>query len=268
MTARLKFVRGRIILKSLRRQISLRRKIVRTLEGVNIGWDETVWRYCSVERFEWIAANNQIYFASANQFVDPFEGAVAVQLNPPPADPRYAEMDFGEKAFFELKRLTKLNCWHRAAYESDAMWRLYAGQSKGVAICSTPNRMREAFRPFRLKPEYGAEDLWGGPVQYIDLTQVRMRAGMLERFFCKHRAFEWEREFRLAISLRTAEEFALKVPPDGITVDVDLNLLIDHVIVGPAIPSNQHDHLAALARNAGFGDRLRFSTLLGKPRYT
>ena len=30
---------------------------------------------------------------------------------------------------------------------------------------------------------------------------------MLNRFFLKHRAFEWEREFRLAISLRTAEEY-------------------------------------------------------------
>jgi hypothetical protein len=185
---------------------------MRTIEGAGVDWNETVWRYCTADRFEWIVNNGQLYFASANQFSDPFEGAVAVQTNLPPPDPRYAEMEHAEKAFFELKRLTKLNCWHRAAYESDAMWRLYAGESKGVAICSTPARMREAFQPFRLKPHYGAEDLWGSPVQYVDLTQVRMRAGMLERFFFKHRAFEWEREFRLAISLRMAEEFAVEVP--------------------------------------------------------
>ena len=55
-------------------------------------------------------SDNQIYFASANQFIDPFEGAVAVQMNAP-RDPRYAEMEPTERAFFELKRLTKISCW-------------------------------------------------------------------------------------------------------------------------------------------------------------
>jgi hypothetical protein len=74
----------------------------------------------------------QNVFCIANKFADPFEGAVAVQTGEFPVDPRYAEMERSEKAFFKLKRLTKLNCWHRAEYESDAMWRLYSGERKGV----------------------------------------------------------------------------------------------------------------------------------------
>lgn len=241
---------------------------MRTIDDIEIDWKETLWRYCTVERFDWIVNNRRIYFASANQFSDPFEGAVAVQTNVPPPDPRYAEMERGERAFLELKRLTKLNCWHRAEYESDAMWKLYSGESKGVAICSTPERMRDAFTPFRLRPDYGHEDLWGGPVRYVDLTQVRMRrAGILGRFFFKHRAFEWEREFRLAISMRTAEEFAVAVPEHGIEVGVDLNVLIDHIIVGPAISPEERDRVVSLAKVAGLHDRLRISSLLGLPRY-
>lgn len=240
---------------------------MRTFDEVEIDWDETLWRYCTVDRFEWIAANSRIYFASANQFTDPFEGAVAVQLNVGPVDPRYAEMDHGERAFFELKRLTKLNCWHRAPYESDAMWKLYAGESKGVAICSSPARMRDAFQAFRLKPEYGEESLWGGPVQYIDLTQVRLRKLSFDRFFIKHRAFEWEREFRLAISLTMAEENGVRVPIDGIEVPVDPTKLIDHIIVGPEISEAERKRVVAIAERAGLGDWLRFSSLLGKPRY-
>ena len=134
--------------------------------------NETLWKYFRFERFLSTLAENRIYFASANQFIDPFEGAVAVQLNVPPLDPRYAEIESVDRAFFELKRLTKISCWHRAAYESDAMWKLYAGEHKGIAICTTPDRIRAAFKPFRLNPEYGVEDMWGGPVQYVDLTQV------------------------------------------------------------------------------------------------
>lgn len=212
--------------------------------------------------------NKRIFFASANQFQDTFEGAVAVQTHVPPPDQRYGDMEQGEHAFFELKRLTKLNCWHRAEYESDAMWKLYSGESKGVAICSTPERMRHAFTPFRLRPDYGIEELWGGPVRYVDLTQVRMRhEGMLGRYFIKHRAFEWEREFRLAISLRAAEEFAESVPEYGIKVGVDINALVDHIMIGPATPPDERDRVVSLARDAGLHDRLRFSSLLGFPRY-
>ncbi len=230
--------------------------------------DETLWKYFRFERFLSMLAEHRLYFASANQFTDPFEGAVAVQMNAPPPDPRYAQLEDVEHAFFALKRLTKICCWHRAAYESDAMWKLYAGEHKGIAICTTPDRIRAAFEPFRLKSEYGVEDLWGGPVQYLDLTKVRMRgASMLERFFFKHRAFEWEREYRLAISLRMAEEFGAQVPEDGINVDVDLSVLIERIVLGSTTTEPERATVAEHIAAAGLSDRLELSTLLGQPRY-
>ena len=230
--------------------------------------DEMLWKYFRFDRFLSMLTDSRLYFASANQFIDPFEGAVAVQLNVPPPGPRYAEMESVERAFFRLKRLTKISCWHRAAYESDAMWKLYAGEHKGIAIYTTPNRIRSAFKPFRLEPEYGVEDLWGGPVQYVDLTKVRMRGvGMLDRFFFKHRAFEWEREYRLAISVRMAEEFGVAVPENGILVDVDLSALIERIVLGSTTTDAEQATVAQHVAAAGFSDRLELSTLLGQPRY-
>jgi hypothetical protein len=246
----------------------MRGGIVRDLIDGAVDGGEQLWKYFRVERFISTVNDRRIYFASANQFTDPFEGAVAVQVNVPPPDPRYAAMEGTEHAFFELKRLTKISCWHRAAYESDAMWKLYAGEHKGIAICTTPDRMRAAFKPFRLKPDYGVEDLWGGPVEYVDLTRVRMKgADMLGRFFFKHRAFEWEREFRLAISMRMAEEFAVQVPPDGIFVDVDLTLLVERIVLGSTTTATERAIVAEHVERAGLSDRLEESTLLGKPRY-
>jgi hypothetical protein len=241
---------------------------MREINGTKIEWQETLWKYFRTERFIAALETGQIHFASANQFADRFEGAVAVQMDTAPADPRYAEMERSEQAFFELKRLTKISCWHRAEYESDAMWKLYAEENKGISICTTPERMRNAFRPFRLRADYGIEDLWAGPVEYLDLTQIRMRqAGMLDRFFKKHRAFEWEREFRLAISLRTAEEFAVEVPKDGILVDVDLDVLIEKIVIGATIPDVEREIVTRHVERIGLGDRLLLSSLLGRPRY-
>ena len=108
--------------------------IVRKIGDTAAEGNETLWKYFRFERFLSTLAESRLYFASANQFIDPFEGAVAVQLNVPPPDPRYAEMESVEHAFFQLKRLTKISCWHRADYESDAMWKLYAGEHKGCRL--------------------------------------------------------------------------------------------------------------------------------------
>ncbi len=241
---------------------------MREVNDAGIKGDETLWKYFRLDRFISVLEERKFYFASANEFDDPFEGAVAVQVNAPPPDPRYAEMERGERAFFELKRLTKISCWHRADYESDAMWKLYADKHKGIAIRTTPDRMRSAFKPFRLKPEYGVEDLWASAVYYGDLTQIRMRStGMLDRFFFKRRAFEWEREFRLAISVRLAEEYGVQVPEHGIFVEVDLPLLVERIVLGSKTMEADRATVAKHVRQAGLADRIEFSSLLGQPRY-
>jgi len=52
------------------------------------------------------------------------------------------------------------------------MWQLYAGSRKGVAIRTNAERIQSAAKPFRLKPEYGLEDLWAGNVNYVDLLLI------------------------------------------------------------------------------------------------
>ena len=233
--------------------------------GIDMGC--VLWRYMTAERFVNLVERSSLYFAAATQFEDPFEGAVAVMPPDFPVDARYEDMDSTENAFRELKRLTKINCWHRADYESDAMWKLYASKSKGVAICSTPERMQAAIQPFRLQPDYGIEDLLGGAVRYKDLLSERLKTSMLKRFFYKHQAFSWEQEFRLAISLRGAEEFAVNVPDLGIEVSVDTSALVEHIILGPALSEAEREQIVQCAGEAGLEDRLAKSSLLGCPRY-
>ena len=157
----------------------------------SINWNEQLWRYFSTERFLELLNSSKLYFAAATQFEDPFEGSVALVSPEYKADPRYEEMEGYEKAFYELKRLTKISCWHRASYESDAMWKLYALKRKGVAICTSPERISQAATPYRTKPEHGEEQLYGGAIKYIDLASVRLKTSMLETFYHKHMAFEW-----------------------------------------------------------------------------
>jgi len=229
--------------------------------------DEPLWRYFRADRFVAALQSSTLYFAAATEFEDRFEGAVAVQSADLPIDPRYAAIDFPERAFEQLRRLTKLSCWHRADYESDAMWRLYASAHKGVAIRTTAGRLRAALRPYRLAPEYGEEEPFWGSVQYFDLLKERLRVSMLERFFVKHRAFELEREFRIAISVRTAEEFGVQVPELGIQVAFDPDPLVEWVYLGPALAAPERDQILASLEATRLTARQVTSSLLGRPRY-
>lgn len=241
---------------------------MRIIGNQELDMNEPLWRYFKTERFLELLQSSHLYFASARQFADPFEGAVAVLPAGFPIDPRYAEIEHHERAFEELRRLTKVSCWHRASYESDAMWQLYAGERKGVAIRTTPSRISAAAKPFRLKPEYGHEDLWAGNVNYVDLLKERLRINMLERFWYKHMAFSSENEFRLAISARMAEEFGVLVPEHGVKVEFDIPQLIDKIYLGPSLSESDIAAIRSAAKSHGLEDRIRVTSMLGTPRYT
>lgn len=236
---------------------------MRIIGNQTLDMAEPLWRYFKTERFLELLKCGRLHFAAARQFEDPFEGAVAVLPPGFPVDPRYAQPEDSEKAFEELRRLTKISCWHRASYESDAMWQLYAGSRKGVAVRTSAERIRNA-----AKPEYGHEDLWAGNVNYVDLLKERLRVSMLDRFWYKHMAFSWEREFRLAISVRMAEEFGVQVPERGVQVEVNVPELVDRIYLGRSLPEEDVAAVRAAAKEHGLEGRIRVTSMLGTPRYT
>ena len=112
-----------------------------------VNWEQMLWRYFSTERFLETIENSNIYFASAKEFEDHFEGSIAIISNKYEEDPRFSKMSHLENAFFELKMLSKISCWHMADYESDAMWKLYSMNRKGVSIITTPQMLKKCVDP-------------------------------------------------------------------------------------------------------------------------
>lgn len=211
--------------------------------------DTKVWRYMALDRFHSLLQSRALYFASARQFTDQYEGAISRIDNQRRATTslHFGANDHISKAFEELRRLTKISCWHMSVHESEAMWRLYVAEGKGVAVQSTIARLTASFSPFRLAPSYGEETIWLGAVRYLDYrTSELPDRSMLGRFFCKRRSFSHEAEMRAIISVRQAEEFGVQVPEKGILVGVNLESLIERVFVAPGVS----DGFIAEARSA------------------
>ena len=174
------------------------------------------------------------------------------------------------RAFYGLKRLTKISCWHRADYESNMMWKLYGDTDKGVAIRSTYDRMQAACKRFRLAPTYGDETIYAGPVTYVDFGRVRLRPiHDVRRFFYKHLAFATEQEFRFAISLAGAVDGGAggDVPEEGVSVEIDTDVLVECVVLGTQLSDADRERIGRCAVTASLGDRVQRSVLSGRPRY-
>ena len=152
--------------------------------------------------------------------------------------------------------------------ESAAMWHLYAEEGKGLAISTTVGRLLGTCRPFFAERAKKPEDLWYGRVRYVDLLTQKLKAGMMERFFFKHHVFGSEKEFRLAITLAMTEQFGVRVPAKGVSVEVSLDRLIQHVYIGPSVTGAQQSRVSAALGKHGLQDRIVKSCLLGTPRYT
>ncbi|TIH12745.1 DUF2971 domain-containing protein [Marinifilum sp. JC120] len=227
-------------------------------------WDASLWRYFKTERFIELLKTSSIYFSSATQFEDRFEGAcqIVTQKN------KDITIDYTlEHAFKDLRRMIKISCWHTAQYESDAMWKLYAGQRKGIAITTTPKKLKNGLKPYQIKPTYGEEKVHCGPIEYIDLSKKSLKPSLLNTFYKKHMAFEWEKEFRLAISLRLADEYGVDIPDEGISVDVNLEKLIDRIVLGPNLEKDTIEQIYKVANSVNLADKIEMSTLTYTPMY-
>ena len=205
-----------------------------------------VWRYLDLDKFTSLLEKRALYFASARQFDDAFEGSITRRHHE--FQLKYSSNGFGVKsdfyqkhisnAFYELTRLTKISCWHINEHESAAMWQLYLSEGKGIAIQSTIGRLQSSLKPFKLKAEYGEETLRIGKVKYIDYRKdVMADKSMLDRFFYKRKSFSHERELRVAVSLRMAEEYGVSVPEKGVFVGAKLENLISAVHLAPLVDS-------------------------------
>ena len=168
-------------------------------------------------------------------------------------------------------------CWHASPHETEAMWKLYSTIHAGVAIVSTPSRLHQAV-DLSQYPGHGIL----GPVEYLDFDKDGMilpksfgreaRPGLLKR-----KSFEHEHEVRGLIlftnhsKIPSSFDFSQMIDlfrssaPLGISVDVDLKLLIEEIYISPLATSCFKDVVHILIERHGMADRIRISKLSETP---
>ena len=259
---------------------------------------DTLWRYLSFEKFAILLSTKSLYFATADQFEDPFEGHV-----PPPIMELYKRhtQRLGKKGSQAVLKLWEdwrewvmCSCWYHGNQESIAMWERekYSTHNSGIAIKTTVQCLEDSFT------HEDDVDVYIGKVKYVDYQNIDDTPDILDMhtiytpFFYKREAFESEKEVRAIIdaspyikerfyevkvgfSLKP-EEFDLKTlqrkmrspknnKDKGKNLRVCLDTLIDEVIVAPRAPGWITEAIKLMVQDYGFNFEINPSTLLKQP---
>lgn len=240
-----------------------------------------LWRFMDFTKFVSLISSKELFFTRADHFEDPFEGAKGLKKNKKKWDKHY--LNFFESAIknpppghdfnktekevkIESRKLlsqldsirpsqresTFINCWHKNELESEAMWKLYVSNLKeGIAIKSTYSKL---YRALKKDPSISI-----GQVNYVDFNNNF--AGVNESFWYKRKSFEHEKEVRAIIHNRkTDNEFGLSVP-------VNLNILIDKIYVSPTSQEWFRKLTASVMKRYEINRKIMISEMLATPFY-
>lgn len=128
------------------------------------------------------------------------------------------------------------NCWHAEERESDAMWKLYAGNI-GVMLVSRIGKLRAAIRGrySRVFCSPNPQEYTIAPVRYVEPNRLdRLPAFYVQRpWLLKRTSFAHERE------IRVSHQLPWIIGPDngGMLIDMDAAKLISEIVLSPFNPT-------------------------------
>ena len=249
-----------------------------------------LWRYMDLAKLLALVGNRSLFFSSIENLGDPFEGqwshrtfeiihgrdelwveeedGCAVVRNRTTGEREVFPMAEGESADEAIVRWSRVlrgrrsptyvNCWYREEEESEAMWRLFAGERYGVAVRTTAEGLVGSFTE-RL-PDYL------GCVTYLAYDKEAMPVSDLPPVFYKRKAFEYEHEVRaVAAPSRRRDEAGESEWKDGIEYPVDPESLIQEIVVSPYSPGWLSGVVRATVASLGLDAKVRDSALKRRP---
>lgn len=273
----------------------------------HINEDSSIIRYMDFWKFEKLLKNSSIYFTRVDNLKneDSYEGTLTKELfdfliekifcpdmlrfiNENPPRPKPSKIFYGDieitgnmhndltnirnrfqKVYDHLKQWLFVNCWCVGESELNTMWNSYTTKHEGVAIKSTPKRIKQSLHKEQIKD---GGRIRARKVTYCDYDEAFQdeTPGNVPLFFklggiyeiLKHMLFkktkyyETERELRLLyehpklprafdllgseIDLTISNEDKLKL------IKVNLDVLISKIILHPGADGNFHERIKAI----------------------
>ena len=162
-----------------------------------------------------------------------------------------------------------VNCWYESEYESEAMWRIYAGNDYGIAIKTNVKSLASCF--VDRYPDAIAR------VEYVPYEQEIIPLGFGAPLFFKRRNFDHEREVRVIVTdllehlaiddngIPVRDISSMDVADGGRYYDVDPKQLIHGIVISPYAASWLVELTRSVAQKYGLNVPVVQSSLNDNP---
>jgi len=207
-----------------------------------------IWHYMDIVKFLSMLDQHALFFSRVDLHDDSYEGSIPnenLNLNnivPKSARPfpllllpdSISPHDFIRKQAYSFS-------FHMNTDESAALWSIYTKSKQGVAIQSTFSRLCDCFNV------YHEGNIKIGMINYIDYRYQKFDYSIFDNPYLpliyKRTSFEYEKELRALIinpkcvsHMPTSQE-DLNQNPKGLSVSVDLDILIENIFIAPKSPT-------------------------------
>ncbi|TEU16270.1 MAG: DUF2971 domain-containing protein [Anaerolineales bacterium] len=237
-----------------------------------------VWRYLDLAEFVWLLDKRKLFLSRLDSLNYPHEGS-ATQKDALIYKRLFEvfDRDLAEEYSQAISQCrqdsrtaTYVSCWHMNNAESHAMWRLYCGAEQGVAIQTTYEKLANSITE---------PDVYIGLVRYIDYDEDWFSQGdfvpnvgdsLIYAVMHKWDVFAYESEIRIVKTLYDpSQEVVEPEQPPGITLDWNLEEVIEHIYIHPYAPLFYFDVVKAIVRKftPSLEPRIQWSKIKREPLY-
>lgn len=264
-------------------------EIIENIPKIAVPFDTIIWRYLKIEKFKDLIENKRIFFSRTDLFEDIFEGSV------PKREVDYRPIESVKISYFNNKPMTLkeaqardnamsethkafrrsyiVSCWHMNENKSEAMWKLYLNQDKGVAIKSTVGQLLNSlnendFQFIDSKVRYidYEKDIWFDPVEYPIKAY-----NMFAPFVHKRKSLKHENEFRILHNVPDAYSDAnyweKQINTKGKFFKIDLQNLLSEIIISPFVDEKFIDDIISILHEVSGLPNPKKSDLLKQPYF-
>jgi len=243
-----------------------------------------IWRYMDIPKFLSIIDKKALFFSRAKYLGDPFEGSIpqskdqinlneygGYHLTPVQySDDGSAHEGYGPHYLF--RNWAYICCFHMNRIETTALWSIYAKDHRGVAIQSTFTRLCDCFHV----DHENTEKI--GVVKYCDYSPessdtIDVLKSATLPLLHKRENYEHEKELRAIIPsphcvFPNGGELTKEILdnfPKGLSIPVDLDILIERIYLAPSSPPWIMDLLNSILKKYEFDKEIFPSALDQKP---
>ncbi len=244
-------------------------------DNVEVSDDLVLWRYLDFPKFLDLITTSTLKMPRASSMEDGYEGVLGpaattanLEAWKKRGEPSYLRnvswnQELGETFFWRER--TYISCWNAFPGENAGLWRIY-GDDKGVVIKSTWGALKNSLT----KKSDCVSEVFYGAVKYRDFdNDPYFTDSYTDQYFSKRHEFIHENEFRLVAQDNSRkhnyEEPDASDLPRFATLDCNLNVLIDEVVVSPRLGGWVQDGVKTVSEKFGGRWNVRHSNLYDPP---